>query len=36
MLKIYIKTFGCPKVTYAGDGIGDFKEDKWLGIKGLG
>jgi len=33
---LYIKTFGWPLVTVARDGAGDFKEDKWFGVKGLG
>lgn len=33
---VYIKTLGWPMVTVARDGAGGFKEDKRLGMNGLG
>jgi hypothetical protein len=32
MKKVYIRSFGWPKVTLARDGFGVVEEDKWFGL----
>ena len=34
--KVFIKNFGWPMVQVPRDDFGDYKEGKWLGVKGLG
>jgi hypothetical protein len=33
--RVFIHTFGWPMVQVPRDDFGDFKEGKWLGVKGI-